>query len=347
MSREVSKEAIEFLVGQDDVLIKFTRLFAKSLVNGQKPDEFRKQLLESGLEAQTADAYIAVAAMAFQFASRIKAGEKRETLLKEVDGPPELRAIFSKLLDTVIEESGEHDLQSFAARPGKIALEPLHWIPRNKDMFGLVGLFVFGPALLLVVLGILFWKPLIVLAVMLLACALYFSYRLYSNARMHFLHAHLAPAKIINLTPRMLATYSNLCNDGETISNTDCYVVKVTECDLTEAEFSKIGLGGYVACVCSFGPGSKDGQWEDVHPLAVQTATSKSDVILKALQRIPEDDWDDFDEALSHLTPEQRSAEGLYRVPAPAHALQAAGKPPPPKPSRKTVAAEDDDLKLM
>jgi len=346
VSRTLPNEAIEFIVGQEELLVTFTAHFMKSLVNGIKPEKVREALIARGIDAGQADAHIAIAAMACQAASRIKAGEVRDTVLNEMGFPPPVRVVFSKMVDAAIAESGEHDLQSFASRPGKVKLEPLHWIPRNLDMFGLIALFLLGPALLIFVLGVLFWKGLIVVALLFVAAFFFISYRMYNNARMHFLHAYLAPAKVVNLTPRMLATYSNLCNNDDVVNKSDCYVVKVEACDLTDAEFSKIGLGGFVACVCGFGPDSKDGQWDDVHPITVQTATGKNEVILKALQRISEEDWSNFDEALTYLTPEQRSTPGLYRVPAPAHELKAAGKPAP-APPRKTVAPEDDDLRLM
>lgn len=346
MARTVPDEVTNFIVEQESFLVGLTGYFMRGLLNGVKPEKFRNLLIEKRLDEKQADSLIAIIVMACGAARRIKAVSNRNAVLDEMELPPPLRAVFGKMVDAALNESGEHDLQSFASRPGQIPFEFFRWVLREQDLFGLLAAVLIGSVLLTFILGVLVFEVLLLLPPVLIAIFGFLCYRMYSNIRKHFLHGHLAPAKIVSLSPYRLATHTNLC-DGSENDSSDCYAVKVGECMLTEAEISTVGLGGRVGCVCSFGPGSKDGQWVDVIPMPVQHGTGQSKVILEALERIPQQDWDDFEEALTYLSQEQLNTPGLYRVPAPARVLNAEGKPLPAKPQSSNRMEIDDDLRLM
>lgn len=336
MAREFPKEAIEFLIEHEEFLIGFTVRLMKNMLASIPPEHLRAELMKAGMSPERADAHMSIAGAACQAARRIKAGEIRNAVLNEIGIPTTARVVFFKLVDAAIAESGDHNLSAFASRPAGVKLELPHWIFRCRDILGTHAMVFLGSALVLLILGLLFWKILILVALVPILMFASIAHRTFINVRMVFMHGNLSPAKVVNMSPRMLATHTNLCSDSDIANEDECYVLKVERCRLTDAEFSKIGLGGFVACICGYGPDSKGGRWTDVTAFTVQTATANATVVLETLRKIPERDWVDLDEAAAHLTPKQRQTPGIYRVPAPGSA-----------PPRRKVSDAEDDLRLI
>jgi len=337
VARELPKEAIEFLIEHEEFLIVFTVRLMKSMLASIPPEDVRAELMKQGMSPERADAHMSIAGAACTAARRIKAGEIRNAVLNQIGIPTTARAVFFKLVDAAIAESGDHNLRAFASRPAGVKLELWHWIPRSRYLLGAHAFGFLGVAFILILTSVLFSKVLILVALVLVLLFASIAHRTFINVRTVFMYGHLAPAKVVNMSPRMLATHTNLCSDSDIANEDECYVLKVERCRLTDTEFSKIGLGGFVACVCGYGPGSKSGRWSDVTAFTVQTATANASVILESLKKIPEADWVELDEAAAHLTPKQRQTPGIYRVPAPGSA--------PPR--RKVADTPDDDLRLI
>lgn len=320
MARQISPESIRFIVEHEEFLLGFTMHFMRSQLKGVTPEQLRSELLHGGAPEAQVDAHIAIAATACDVARRIEAGEKR-SIVAQLAFPPELLSVFEHLLDAALAASRDPNLQAFTARPGNVTLDIWHWLEHSWGLVSLLGALILGPAVLLLILGLWIWKPLLYgfpAGLLAFAVALYYTV---SGVKIHFKYGHLCAAKILSIDPVRVAAHANL-HSGKKAAVIDCYVLKISTCQLTQNEAARLGVGASVPVVCVYEDGKHPGQWGNFTPVAVQCGTKKSDVVLASLQRIPAQEWADLDEALTHLKPDQLKRAGLYRVPPPPEAAR-------------------------
>ncbi|WP_395736347.1 DUF3239 domain-containing protein [Prosthecobacter sp.] len=177
------------------------------------------------------------------------------------------------------------DNNTAASTPGKIRLNRLQWLicyPKWPLLWG-------APLLAFLFLALYHGWGWWLLAVPLLIM----NWLYWVRVREHFASGDVCPAMVISVKPLVLAVGTDLRTGFE--SHPAIKIIKVPAASLAKHQ-KVVGCRLATAALYSRGPTADAARWGDFDPRPVGAATTDRAVIAGAMDRIPDDLWQDFEQ---------------------------------------------------
>jgi hypothetical protein len=195
----------------------------------------------------------------------------------------------------------ELPMPTFASRPGRVALNPIHWA-LHYPLVPVSGIILIG----IVISGVqLRFLPPGVIVVALFLCVAYvlYWYRVFA----HFWHGDANPGIIVSTNPTLVAVSTDMRTGyGEYPA------VKIIRAPTRDVEGRQYEVGDHLPTVALYSGSQTNSHWDNFDPRPAQAATSSRRAIRKLLNRFAEEDWARLESYLRSIPQPYRT--GLYWI---------------------------------